>query len=184
MYAYLKNNVVRELIAMNAADLEHFYPAEFRAHCAPCGNEVEQGWIYDGVNFAPPPAPPLEEVKKTALEALKQTRLAHEYAGPLVPVGGQPVRFPSEVKDETRLNSLSLMFAADPTLEVPDWKVADDVYVTMTAPLLMQIRAAGSLHIAVCFSVERMKREEIKALDSAEAVAAWLSANLETGWPE
>lgn len=127
---------------------------------------------------------PLEEVQEAAQEALKQVRLAHEYAGPLIPVNGVPVRFPSEVKDETRLNSLSLMFAADPGLEVPDWKVADDVYVTMTAPLLMQIRGAGSMHIAVCFSVERAKREEIKALQDSEAVAAWLASELNTGWPE
>ena len=127
--------------------------------------------------------PTLEEARAIAEAKLKAKRLAVEYAGPVVSVGGTPVRFPSEVKDETRLNSLAGLFMMDPTAQIPDWKVADGVYVTMTAPLLQQVKSAGFVHIAATFSVERQKREELEFLSSAAAVTAWIDANLETGWP-
>ena len=127
--------------------------------------------------------PTLEEAKEAALQLIKEKRLAVEYAGPLVDLDGTMVRFPSEVKDETRQNSLAAMFSAAPDTVVTDWKVADGVYVTMTFPLLQQVKAAGFAHIAATFSVERHKREAVEALSSAGAVAAWLDENLETGWP-
>ena len=37
---------------------------------------------------------------------------------------------------------------ADPTAEIPDWKVADGVYVTMTANMLHAVKVAGFAHIA------------------------------------
>ena len=111
--------------------------------------------------------------------------MAVEYAGPLVMVEGRPLRFPSEVKDETRLNSLAGLFMLDPTAQIPDWKVADGVYVTMTAGLLQTVKAAGFAHVAVTFSVERQKRAELEALDTASAVQAWMDGGgLDTGWPE
>ena len=152
------------------------------------------GWINGRphviTDFGPLPSgwsasPPLEDEKQRALAALKTRRLAVEYAGPLVTVAGRPLRFPSEVKDETRLNSLAGLFMADPTAQIPDWKVADGVYVTMTAPLLQAIKVAGFAHIAATFSVERQKRAEVEALETVEAVQAWRdNGGLDTGWPE
>ena len=127
--------------------------------------------------------PTLEEAKTDALRQIKEKRLAVEYAGPVVSIDGAPVRFPSEVKDETRLNSLAGLFQADPTAQIPDWKVADGVYVTMTAPLLQRVKAAGFAHIAATFSVERGKRDAVEALASAAAVIAWTAENIDTGWP-
>ena len=127
---------------------------------------------------------PLENAKKAACAALKEKRLAVEYAGPLVEVGGVLVRFPSEVKDETRLNSLAGLFMADPTARIDDWKVADGVYVTMTAPLLQTVKAAGFIHISATYSVERAKRVELETLETPETVTTWLPENLATGWPE
>ena len=126
----------------------------------------EYGPLPDGFNKFPPP-PTLEEARAAAIDRIKEKRLSVEYAGPLVPVEGKPVRFPSEVKDETRLNSLAGIFMADPAAQISDWKVADGVYVTMTAPLLQSVKTAGFMHIAATFSVERHKREELEALDTA-----------------
>lgn len=140
---------------------------------------VFYGWPIGKELFA------LHEIKDFAFSAIKGKRLAVEYAGPLVMVEGRPLRFPSEVKDETRLNSLAGLFMADPTAQIPDWKVADGVYVTMTAPLLEAVKAAGFARIAITFSVERQKRAEVEALGTTEAVQAWLdNGELDTGWPE
>ncbi len=129
-------------------------------------------------------APTLEEVRAAALEKLKAKRLAVEYAGPLVEVDGRAVRFPSEIKDETRLNSLALKFTKNPGLtEIPYWKVADGVYVTMTPALVKTVQDSGFDHINATFYVEAVKRMEIEACADAAAVEAWLAANLETGWP-
>ena len=132
----------------------------------------------DGVNR-------VAEALEAALARIKAKRLEVEYAGPLVDVDGTLVRFPSEVKDETRLNSLAGLFMADPAAQIPDWKIADNVYVTMTAPLLQQVKSAGFAHIAAAFSVERLKREALEAavFDAAAEVEAWLAENLNTGWP-
>lgn len=127
--------------------------------------------------------PTLEEARENAITKLMQKRLAVEYAGPLIEVEGRLIRFPSEVKDETRLNSLAGLFALDPEMQIQDWKVADGVYVTMTAPLLQAVKTAGFAHIAVCFSIERVKREQVEALASADTVAAWVESELAAGWP-
>ena len=64
MYAYLdEDNTVRELIAMTRQDLEYYYPPDFVARCVECGEEVQQGWVYDGKAFAPPPGPTPEEIE-------------------------------------------------------------------------------------------------------------------------
>ena len=127
--------------------------------------------------------PTLSEARERAFAAIKDKRLEVEYAGPLVAVDGVAIRFPSEVKDETRLNSLAGLFATDPTTQIPDWKVADGVYVTMTAPLLQTVKMAGFAHIATTFSTERAKRAEVEALATSEAVAEWVATGLEEGWP-
>lgn len=65
MYARLENNIVQEIIAMDTADFEYYFPADFRALCVPCDNGAQQGWIYNGETFSPPPGPPeptMEEI--------------------------------------------------------------------------------------------------------------------------
>ena len=141
-------------------------------------------WRDDGAVWVAVVPPTLEEAQKDAFEKLKAKRLAVEYAGPLVPYNGDLVRFPSEVKDETRLNSLAGMFMVDDTLVIPDWKVADGVYVDMTATLLQTVKVAGFQHIASTFSIERAKREQIEALKTTKAVDTWLETQLDAGWPE
>lgn len=126
---------------------------------------------------------PVVRIQAKALEALQKKRLDEEYAGPLVEVDGRNIRFPSTVKDETRLNSLAGIFAAAPAATIPDWKVAQGVYVTMTAPLLQQVKTAGFAHIAATFSIERAKAAAIEACQTAEDVAAWMETELHSGWP-
>ena len=157
-------------------------PEEYQERVAPLVTvwETEKARLAAEANKLPA----LDEAREMALAALKEKRLLLEYGGPLLVVDGVELRFPSDVKDETRLNSLAGLFLADPALAIPDWKVADGVYVTMTAPLLQQVKAAGFAHIAATFSVERAKREQVLALNEAQAVLDWMKTELHTGWAE
>lgn len=123
-------------------------------------------------------------IKQNAIERIKEKRLLVEYAGPEIEVDGEKIRFPANIKDETRLNSLVSIFEAHPEMIIEDWKVADGVYVTMSAGLLSKIKEAVFLRAAETFSVERKKQQQVQEVeDSAEAVNDWLAAELETGWP-
>ena len=126
---------------------------------------------------------PFETTKQKAFDLLKSKRLEVEYGGPLLSVDDEMIRFPSEVKDEVRLNSLKDIFEKNPSYVVKDWKVADGVYVDMTATLLQTVKDAGFQHIAATFSVERVKREAIESLETAEEILEWIDTELETGWP-
>ena len=124
----------------------------------------------------------LAQAKEQALALIKAKRLEEEYKGPLVFVNGDYVRFSSDVKDETRLNSLAMRFAEQPHLVVADWKVADGVYVTMNSLLLRQVIAEGFAHITHIFTTERIKREEVQKLSLIDEVQQWLNNNLHEGW--
>ena len=129
-----------------------------------------------------------------AFEKIKDRRQEEEYLGPIVTVNGQSVRFPAEVKDEARLNTLAGMFSANPNMTVENWKVADGVYVTMTAELMQQVTNAGFQHISNCFNVEKAKREAVQSIadmagdndtdvNAIKAIQDWLENSLNTEWP-
>lgn len=143
----------------------------------------EYGALPDGFSEIPP-EPVLEEVKAEALRQLKDLRLKKEYAGAFVEVDGKKIRFPMDLKDEIRINSLTTLFAADPTTKIENWKVSDGSYVTMTAELLQKVKAAGFLYINKVFAIERKKRAEIKALQNADAVKEWLKSSLHLDWED
>lgn len=123
-------------------------------------------------------APTLAEIKAQAREALKAYRQQVEYGGFIL--NGQ--RWDSEQKDELRLNSAVKIFEAGLT-EYPGWKIADGVYITLTPQLLQQATIAFMQHTGAAFALEAAKLGQIEALDSSEAVLAWLEGEMKEGWP-
>ena len=123
--------------------------------------------------------PSLEEAKKQARQELKEYRKQIEYGGFMV--NGQ--RWDSEQKDELRLNSAGKIFEAG-IAEYPGWKAADGVYITLTPQLLQQAAIAFMQHTGAAFALEAMKLMEIDALESSEAVLAWLESDMKTGWEQ
>ena len=123
------------------------------------------------------PLPSLEEAKKQARQELKTYRQQIEYGGFML--NGQ--RWDSEQKDELRLNSAGKIFEAG-VPEYPGWKVADGVYITLTPQLLQQATIAFMQHTGAAFALEAAKLGQIEALDSSEAVLAWLENDMKTGW--
>ena len=139
---------------------------------------------YDGKYYfagAEPPQP-VEEVQNAAYQLLKAKRLEEEYLGPYVLINDTYVRFPCEVKDETRLNSLATVFASHPEYVADNWKVSDGVYVTMDLALYSRVRPMGMTHISRTFDIERVKRDEITACTTAQQVEDWIANQLDTGW--
>lgn len=52
--AWVENGVVIEVLSSSEGiPFEECYPIAVVAACIPCGNDVEEGWIYDGMGFFP-----------------------------------------------------------------------------------------------------------------------------------
>lgn len=125
------------------------------------------------------PAPTVALAREIAVSALREKRKAMEYGGFLL--NGQ--RWDSEEKDELRLNSAIKMLELTGMQEFPGWKVAEDVYIRATPAILKAAALALLQHYSACFAVEAAKNAELAALESPQAVAAWLESDLNTGWP-
>ena len=137
----------------------------------------EEGLEWLAQQMPSPPPPSLEEAKKQAHTELRAYRQQIEYGGFML--NGQ--RWDSEQKDELRLNSAGKIFEAG-LPEYPGWKIADGVYITLTPQLLQQATLAFMQHTGVAFALEAMKLMEIDALESSEAVLAWLENEMKVGW--
>ena len=57
------------------------------------------------------------------------------------------------------------------------------VFVDLSAAQLQGIGMAVRAHVQACFDVRDAKCAQIPALESVEAVDAWLAQNLNMGWP-
>ena len=68
--------------------------------------------------------------------------------------------------------------------EFPGWKINGDTFITLTPEIAMQAAVAMMQHYNACFVTEEAKKAELAALESAEAIAAWLQTDLHTGWPD
>ena len=137
----------------------------------------DYGPLPDGFSTSKP-LPSLDEAKKQARQELKSYRQQIEYGGFML--NGQ--RWDSEQKDELRLSSAGKIFEAG-VPEYPGWKIADGVYITLTPQLLQQATIAFMQHTGAAFALEAAKLGQIDALDSSEAVLAWLENDMKTGWP-
>ena len=137
----------------------------------------DYGPLPDGFSTSKP-LPSLDEAKKQARQELKSYRQQVEYGGFML--NGQ--RWDSEQKDELRLNSAGKIFEAG-VPEYPGWKIADGVYITLTPQLLQAATMAFMQHTGAAFALEAAKLGQIDALDSSEAVFAWLENDMKTGWP-
>ena len=137
----------------------------------------EEGLEWLAQQMPSPPPPSLEEAKKQAHTELRAYRQQIEYGGFML--NGQ--RWDSEQKDELRLNSAGKIFEAG-LPEYPGWKIADGVYITLTPGILQQATLAFMQHTGAAFALEAAKLGQINALESSEAVLAWLENEMKVGW--
>lgn len=73
--------------------------------------------------------------------------------------------FDSDMSARIAYAELAIHFQSDPTF-ITNWKASAGNWVTMTAPLLMQVYAVGQQHIQDCFAWFAQKEAEIQAASS------------------
>ena len=186
MFAYLdENDTVRELIAMPRADLEYYYPPDFVVRCVECGEEVQQGWTWDGEAFSPPPGPTLEEARAEALEKLRLRKWQAKDAG--ISVNG--ISIDTDDKGQATINGAVTNVLLDPAFTAT-WKTSavdengQSIWMALTGEMIVALSQAMTRYTEACFTVEAQKQAELAACQNAADIQDWLTLYLDEGWPE
>lgn len=132
---------------------------------------TEGGWVERDDLDQTPPAP-VDAPKAEAMRELKARRNAVLSSGMLV--GGIPV-YTDDISQQ-RLTAAALAATIDPTMTL-NWKSAQGVFVTLTAPQIIGIAQAVRAHVQACFDREAQLLSDINAAADPRAV------DLTTGWP-
>lgn len=132
--------------------------------------EVGIGWLFDGQQFTPPPAPPFD--LDAAWERIKAIRDRKTQQGGYLAAGKW---FHSDTFSRTQQIGLTIMGASVPPGLM--WKTMDGTFVEMTPTLAQQVFAAAGQQDAALFAYAEQLRAQVNA--SADPA----SIDLEAGWP-
>lgn len=172
-YARIQESVVVELIHTAGDIAEMFHPS---LCWQPCGEEVQIGWLFDGVDFSAPMLD-LANAQARKWEAIKAERDARKVGGINVDTPFGPQWFHSDI--DSRIQHLGLkdrardLLAAGGTLldgllilgsELVMWKTMGGTFVPITAQLAFDIVAAGADLDAQLFAVAEGHRVAMEAL--------------------
>ncbi len=144
---------------------------------------IAHGPLPEGWSDTPPP-PSMEEARVSALETLRIKKWEMKDAG--ITVNG--VAIDTDDKGQATLAGAMLNCLANPAYTA-NWKTAavDEqgkaVWMTIGADLITPLRQAMTDYTQACFDVEAEKQDELVALQSVEAIQAWLETELNQGWP-
>ena len=131
----------------------------------------------------PAPVLTLDEAKADAVQQIKGAGYAAEIKG----ITLQGMMIPTDRESQSMVTGAVVGTLLKPG-KVTRFQTAttqDGIPVFIELPAL-QMQAIGDAvqsHVQRCFDVRDAKFAEIAGLDAPEAVAAWLDANLQTGWP-
>jgi hypothetical protein len=109
-WARLENGFVRETIDFDPVDKFHS-----DLIWALCPDNVKEGYVYNGVDFQPPPAEPLTEVKKRKLVAIRdQASRLIEAKWPLWrQLNADAGIYPVEVKNQKNKDIVAVIMASN-----------------------------------------------------------------------
>lgn len=142
-------------------------------------DQVEEEAVPDLV----PPA--LEEVRASAVAAVKQKSWRAETAG--IRLNGTAVA--TDRQSQAMLTGAVVGSLLDPD-RVTRWQTGDltpegtPLFVVLSATELKLIARAVQTHVQACFDAREAKCAALAAMDSVEEIETWLDDNLETGWPQ
>lgn len=120
--------------------------------------------------------PSLTVLRAEKLEALRLRRNVARDGG--VVVSGTPI--PTDEQTRAVLTAARLKTVTDDPFSVPDWKVDNGVFATLTQVQIIAISDAVAAHVQACFTRERALTDLINA---ATTVTALDAIDLDTGWP-
>lgn len=145
-------------------------PGQQAVEAAPAliGSTWTQQWTVEG---------DLAAVKAAMLAALASRRYDAEIAG--TTVGGVPLA--TDRATRSILTAAYVKASQDSEFAIPNWKVANGVYVTLDAATIIAAGDAATAYVQLCFDNEVALSAQIEAAEDFEALAA---IDLETGWPE
>lgn len=130
------------------------------------------------------PTPSLDEAKKSAFETLRLRKWQAKNAGITV----QGIAIDTDQTGQETISGAVLNTLLDPDFTAR-WKTAavnpdgSAVWITLDAATIRAIGQALTAHTEACFAVEAAKQAGLAALDSVEAIEAWLETELDAGWP-
>lgn len=96
-YAYIQNNIAAQVLRVPP---ETLYSPEMAAQFVECGDEVEVGWLWDGLTFSAPPAQPPQV---PGAVTMRQARLALLGAGMLEQIDTAINALPSPQKEAAKI---------------------------------------------------------------------------------
>lgn len=175
LYARISDGLVAELVDLTVPPAEAFHPT-IAAALEPCGEDVAQGWTWDGETFAAPAGPSLADLKAARLAMLATRRWQAETGG--ITVAG--VAVPTDRTTQDRVDQIVKAYDDGDIAGDIDFK-AGGLWVSLTEAQLRAIKAAGAQHIQSCFSNERALAEAVEAAADETALSA---IDLDAGWPE
>ncbi len=118
----------------------------------------------------------LAALKAEKLEALRARRIQARDGG--IVVSETPI--PTDKETRTVLTAARLKTVTDTPFSVPDWKVSNGVFATLTEAQIIAISDAVAAHVQACFTRERVLTDLINAANTEIDLAA---ININTGWP-
>lgn len=121
-------------------------------------------------------SPSLEVLQAEKLEALRLRRNVARDGGILV----SGTLIPTDKETRAVLTATRLKTITDDPFSVPDWKVDNGVFATLSQAQIIAISNAVAAHVQACFTRERVLTDLINAATTTTALDA---IDLDTGWP-
>lgn len=133
------------------------------------GDPAENGWTRNNPPAEPEPPSTLSEAIPAKLTELAGKRYAVETGGTML--GTMPLN--TDRQTCAIITAAYVKAMADPAFTVPNWKLADGVFVTLDAATIMAVADAMSAHVQAAFDREATLSAQIMALETAAAVNAF-----------
>lgn len=124
-----------------------------------------------------PRIPSLDELRTAKLTEVKGLRDAAEHGGCTVDGVG---RFDTDPDSQRKISGAAFMATLSGESFAMKWRLADDRIETLDAPQMIAVGVAVGQHIAAC----QYRKNALDAeLNAAEAYAALMDVDIESGWP-
>ncbi|MCX5495355.1 DUF4376 domain-containing protein [Kaistia dalseonensis] len=156
-FARIQSGAVVEIIPDIGVPIVERFSAAIVETLIECGDDVAEGWSYDGGSFAAPTAPVPSTSELKAYAAAKRWQV--ETGG--VMVDGVDIR--TDEKSQNRVSGAALLAISDPDLATIDWEAQPGVWIEVPAATMKAIGIAVGRHVQACFSALKVVQADIDA---------------------
>ena len=160
----IQNNRIAQVAAAD-------FPIAAPLYWVDCPDDCTTEWRFDGLDFAAPAGPSLDDLKarkRAAINQERDTRETHgfEFNGKL---------FDSDQRSTDRIQVAALAaqtsLMAGQTFSI-DWTAADNTVVTLDAQGVLAMTASFAIYGATLHAVAKNLKEQVDAAETAEELEA------------